>query len=84
LVFKMEENLPVSEVLKVIESATVYKSERWWSAVVLIESFGRKQVAVYVWNRKNRDWKRRQKFVISNKKQWEQVKSVVEAFVSKL
>lgn len=80
----MEENLPVSEVLKVIESATVYKSERWWSAVVLIESFGRKQVAVYVWNRKNRDWKRRQKFVISNKKQWEQVKSVVEAFVSKL
>jgi len=80
----MEENLPVSEVLKVIESATVYKSEKWWSAVVLMESFGRKQVAVYVWNKKNDEWKRRQKFVVSNQKQWEQVKSIVEKFLPQL
>ena len=81
---KLAEDLPISEVLKVIESTTVYKSEKWWSAVVLMESFGRIQVAVYVWNKKNDEWKRRQKFVISSKKQWEQVKNIVEGLIPKL
>ena len=83
-VLRMVEDLPVSEVLKVIDSTTVYRSEKWWSAVVLLESFGRKQVAVYVWNKRNGEWKRRQKFVVNNKKQWEQVKSIVDSFVPRL
>lgn len=81
---KDEEKLPVSEVLKVIESANIYKTDKWWSAVVLLESYGRKQVAVYVWNKRNGEWKRRQKFVITRKKQWEQVKRIVDDFVPKL
>lgn len=80
----MKEQLPVSEVLKVIDSATIYKTEKWWSAVVLMDSFGKRQVAVYVWNKRNDEWKRRQKFVVSNKKQWEQLKSSVEKFLSEL
>jgi hypothetical protein len=45
----MEENLPVSEKLKVLKSFTLYKTKRWWSAIALIDSFGRKQIALYVW-----------------------------------
>lgn len=80
----MEEKVPVSDIIKVIESATIYKTDKWWSAVCLIESFGRKQVAVYVWNNKNGEWKRRQKFILSNRGHWEKVKNVVEVFISKI
>jgi hypothetical protein len=80
----MDEELPVSGILKIIESETIYKSDRWWSAVVLLESFGRKQIVVYVWNKRNGAWKRRQKFVINNKRQWKQIESVVEKFLTKL
>ncbi len=81
---KEEEKLPVSEVLKVIDSANIYKTDKWWSAVVLLESYGRRQVAVYVWNNRNGEWKRRQKFVITRKQQWEKVRPKIEEFVSKL
>jgi len=43
----MSEQLPISEKLKVIQSFMIYKTDKWWSAVALIEAFGRKQVAVY-------------------------------------
>ncbi len=79
-----EEKLPISEVLNVIDSVNVYKTDKWWSAVVLLESYGRKQVAVYVWSNRNGEWKRRQKFVITRKQQWEQVKPKIEEFVAKL
>jgi hypothetical protein len=79
-----EEKLPISEVLKVIDRVDIYKTDKWWSAVVLLESYGRKQVAVYVWNNRNGEWKRRQKFVITRKQQWEQVKPKIEEFVAKL
>ena len=82
--FRMEESLPVSEVLKVIESTEIYKSDKWWSAVVLLEAFGKKQIAVYVWNKKNGSWKRRQKFVVKNKTDWERTKNIIEGFLSKL
>ena len=80
----MEEKMPISETIKVIEGQTIYKSEKWWSAVLLVESFGRKQIAVYVWNRRNDGWKRRQKFVISNAKHWGRVKEVVEKLLPKM
>ena len=43
-----EEKFPVSETLKVIRGITVYRTEKWWSAVTLLESFGRKQIATYL------------------------------------
>jgi hypothetical protein len=32
-----EEKLPVSEKLKVLESVTLHKTSRWWSAIALID-----------------------------------------------
>lgn len=74
----MSEGFPISEKLKVIEGKTLYKTEKWWSAVVLLESFGRKQVAVYLWDKRNDQWKRRQKFVVKNKGEWQRLKDAVE------
>ena len=79
-----KEELPISEALKQIESRTLYKTDKWWAAIALIESFGRKQIAFYLWAKSNEKWKRKQKFVIHNKDEWTKIKDVVEGFVQKL
>jgi hypothetical protein len=79
-----DDKLPVSEKLKVIDTATLYKTSKWWSAIVLLESFGRKQIAMYVWLNKDGKWKRNQKFVIHNKGEWGQIKETVDKFINQL
>jgi hypothetical protein len=79
-----DDKLPVSEKLNVIDTATLYKTSKWWSAIVLLESFGRKQIAMYVWLNKDGKWKRNQKFVIHNRSEWAQVKEAVERFIHQL
>lgn len=76
-----EEEFPISEKLKVIEGTTLYKTDKWWSAVLLIESFGRKQIAIYLWNKRDDVWKRRQKFVVNNKEAWAKITEAVEKYL---
>jgi len=47
-----KEKLPVSETLKVLDYRTLEKNPKWWSAVALIDSWGRKQVCLYLWQKK--------------------------------
>jgi len=76
-----EEKFPVSETLKVIDGTTIYKTDKWWSAVVVVDSFGRKQIALYLWNKADEIWKRRQKFLVPNKEeQWTKLKEAVEKY----
>jgi len=79
-----EEKLPISEKLKVLDSVTLYKTSKWWSVIALIDSFGRKQIAMYVWLNKEGKWKRNQKFVIHNKAEWTQAKEAIEKFLPKM
>jgi hypothetical protein len=79
-----EEKLPISESIEVIEATTIFKSEKWWAAVALVKSFGRKQLAVYLWNKRDNLWKRRQKFVVRNKAQWAQFKEAIERLLPEL
>lgn len=79
-----DEQLPISQKLKVIESKTLYRTDKWWAAVAVLDSFGRKQIAIYLWARKDNEWKRRQKFVIHDKGEWFQIKDAVEKLIDKL
>lgn len=79
-----EEKFPVSETIKVIEGIDLYKTEKWWSAVILQDYFGRKQLAVYMWIKKGDQWKRKQKFVVKNEKAWMSIKESVEKLLPKL
>ena len=79
-----EEKLPVSEELKVLESVTTYKTRKWWSAIVLIESFGRKQIALYLWLEKAGKWSRKEKFVIHSKGEWTQIREAVEKMLPQI
>jgi hypothetical protein len=77
-----EEMLPVSEKLKVLQYETIFKSSKWWSAVALLESFGRRQVALYLWARRGDKWKRKQKYVIHSRGEWIQIRDAVEKFIA--
>lgn len=79
-----DEKLPVSSALNVLDHKKLFKSKNWWSETVYLDSFGRKQVAVYLWQNRDGQWKRKQKFVVRNKDHWEQVKGAIEGFIDKL
>jgi len=78
------EKLPLSEFYKVVDYATIFRSEKWWEAIVVIESFGRRSIAMYLWQKRNDSWKRKHKFQIRNMDEWNKVKVAVEQLAPKL
>ena len=78
------ELLPLSSFYKVIDYVTIFKSEKWWEAIVTIESFGRRSIAMYLWQNKDGKWKRKHKFQIRNPQEWEKVKSAIDRLAPQL
>ncbi len=78
------EELPISEVYKAVDHVTIFKSDKWWEAIVLVESFGKRFIAMYMWNFKDGKWKRKHKFHIRREEEWKKVKSSVERFLPRL
>ncbi len=80
-----EEKVPIVPPLNVLEQKTINKRFGWWSAVVLLESYGRKQVCFYLWQKKqDGGWKRKQKFAIHNQEDWELIQNAVGTMISQL
>ncbi|MDB2244512.1 hypothetical protein PM076_03465 [Halorubrum ezzemoulense] len=75
---------PVHERLDVQKASTVYKNADWWKAVILSESFGSAEVAIYLWQNDDGDWKRRQKLKVTSADEWESVRKTTESFVQEL
>jgi len=78
------EQLPLSSFYKVIDYVTIFRSEKWWEAIVVIESFGRRSIAMYLWQKRNDLWKRKHKFQIRNLQEWEKVKGAIDILAPKL
>jgi len=78
------EKLPLSEFYKVVDYATIFRNEKWWEAIVVIESFGRRSIAMYLWQKRNDSWKRKHKFQIRNMDEWNKVKVAIEQLAPKL
>lgn len=79
-----EEKLPLSEFYRVLDHVTISKSSKWWSAVVLTEAYGRKSIALYLWTNRDGTWKRKHKFEINRKGEWEKIKAAVETLLQKM
>lgn len=77
--------LPISEVITVRGHTTIYKTQKWWCAVVLGEQYGRMKVFLYLWHydEKATKWKRKQKFTVGSKKNWDDIKPAVEEYLEK-
>ena len=80
----MSEKLPISEFYKVVDQATIFRSQKWWEAIVLIESFGKRSIAMYLWQFRDGKWKRKHKFQLRNIDEWNKVKKAVDEFMPKL
>jgi len=72
------EQLPLSSFYKVVDHVTIFRSEKWWEAIVVIESFGSRSIAMYLWQKRNDQWKRKHKFQIRNMQEWEKVKNAID------
>ena len=78
------EQLPLSNFYKVLDQVTIFKSEKWWEATVIIKSYGRRSIAMYLWQNRDGKWKRKHKFQIRNQQEWEKVKNAVDKLTPKL
>ena len=78
------ERLPISEFYKVIDHIPIFKSTKWWEAIVVFEAAGRRTIGLYLWENKNNTWKRKNKFSVRNIEEWNKVKNAVEQLTPKL
>jgi hypothetical protein len=79
-----EERLPIKAPLKVLDYRTINKQFGWWAAVVLLESYAKKQVCLYLWQKRDGSWKRKQKFGVHSKEDWQMMKKAIESFIGEL
>ncbi|MBC7130244.1 hypothetical protein H5T51_03345 [Candidatus Bathyarchaeota archaeon] len=79
-----EEKLPISDFYKVIDYITIFKSEKWWEAIVVFESFGRRSIGLYLWQKRQGVWKRKHKFNIRDLDEWSKLKNAIEKLTPQL
>jgi hypothetical protein len=79
-----EEKLPISEFYKVVEYVTIFKSQKWWEAVVIFESYGKRAIGLYLWQKRQDAWKRKHKFNVRNLDEWNKLKNAIEQLAPKL
>jgi len=80
----MSEKLPISDFYKVVDHVTIFRSEKWWAAVAMIESYGKRSIAMYMWQFRDGRWKRKHKFQLRNLDEWNKVKKAVDQLALKL
>ena len=80
----LEEKLPISEFYKAIDHVTIFKSQKWWEAIVIFEAYGKRSIGLYLWQKKGDLWKRKHKFNVRNLDEWNKLKNGVEQLVPKL
>jgi hypothetical protein len=78
------EKLPISEFYKVIDYITIFKSNTWWEAIVVFEAYGKPQLGLYLWQKRNDTWKRKNKFAVRNLDEWNKLKNAVDKLAPKL
>lgn len=79
-----QEQVPIAPPIKVLDYRTIKKGSGWWLAVVLIESFEKKAVGLYLWQKKLGEWKRKQKFTIHGQEKWSLISKAVEEFIKRV
>jgi hypothetical protein len=81
---KMDEKLPISEFYKIIDYVTIFKNKNWWEAIVVFESYGKRSIGMYLWQKRQDIWKRKHKFNVRDLDEWSKLKTAVEQLAPKL
>lgn len=78
------EKLPTSDFYKVIDYVTIFKSAKWWEAIAIVESPGKRSIGLYLWEKRNDAWKRKNKFSVRNLDEWNKLKNAIDQLAPKL
>jgi len=78
------EKLPISDFYKVIDYVTIFKSSKWWEAIVVFESPGKRSIGLYLWEKRNDVWKRKNKFSVRSLDEWNKLKNAIDQLAPKL
>ncbi|MGB9966164.1 hypothetical protein [Halobacterium hubeiense] len=71
----------VSDYYNVNQGESVFETEDWWKAIVEIDQkgeFDTHEVIIYLWQRVDGDWRRRQKYAIKNLDDWNDERDAVD------
>jgi hypothetical protein len=79
-----EEKLPISDFYKVVDHVTIFKNKKWWEAIVVFESAGKRAIGMYMWQKREDKWKRKHKFNVRNLEEWNKLKAAIEQLAPKL
>jgi aminopeptidase len=79
-----KDELPISKFCRVIDYVDIFKTDEWWEAIVLFEIYSKRQVGMYLWQKKDEKWKRKNKFGIRNPDEWNKLRAAVDQFARKL
>lgn len=75
--------------IKEIKRKDIYKNDKWWKTVALVEVNGdygiKKQVQVYLWMKNKKGyWEEKQKYSESKLAQWDAVVEAVDELIKEI
>lgn len=81
---RVEDKIPIAPPLKVLDFRTISKGFGWWSAVVLVESWGNRRLCLYLWQKSENGWKRKQKYTLHSQERWRLISESVDELIEEL
>jgi hypothetical protein len=78
------EPYPVDDYLTVTDATDIYKTNKWWKAVVVYtaENQNDSETAVYLWLQDDGEWKTKNKYIVKTADAWEADTEVIDALLS--
>lgn len=76
---------PVSDYYTIGVGETVFQTDEWWKAIVNVTEKGTyetNEVMVYLWQERDGEWRRRQKYTIKSVSNWEEEREVIDEHLS--
>ena len=80
-----QSSFPVSDYYRVSHGESVFQTDEWWKAIVTIDqkgSYETQEVIIYLWQKDEGDWRRRQKYAIKNRDDWGADRDAVDALLT--
>ena len=74
------EKLPISSFYQILKYKTISKSSKWWSLIVLFKARDRIKIGFYLFQKKDNNWKRKHKFTISSREEYEDIRNVIDKY----
>lgn len=82
-----DSEFPVSDYYSLAAGKTIFQSEGWWKAIVKLDqkgSYETEEVVIYLWQKQDDDWRRRQKYTIKDPESWEEETELIESVLGEI